>query len=145
MCKDTKPQSFFFIASSANIRSSHGFLGDRLKKGSPYAIGPLSVCPVLSVLSVCDVRALWPNGRTDQDETWHAGRPRPYPHCVRWGPSSPLPKRHSPPTIFGPYLLRPNGCMDQDVHWYGARPRSRRLCVRSVSYTHLTLPTILRV
>ena len=25
----------------------------------------LSVCPV------CDVRALWPNGWTDQDETWH--------------------------------------------------------------------------
>ena len=32
----------------------------------------LSVC-----LSVCDVRALWPKGWTDQDETWHAGRPRP--------------------------------------------------------------------
>ena len=40
------------------------------------------------VLSVCNVRALWPNGWTDQDETWHAGRPRPWPHCVRWGPSS---------------------------------------------------------
>jgi len=43
-------------------------------------------CPVCSV---CDVRALWPNGWTDQDETWHAGRPRPWPHCIRWGPSSP--------------------------------------------------------
>jgi len=32
----------------------------------------------------------------DQDETWHAGRPRPWSHCVRWRPSSPLPKRHSP-------------------------------------------------
>jgi len=32
----------------------------------------------------CDVPALWPNGWTDQDETWHAGRPRPWPHCVRW-------------------------------------------------------------
>jgi len=84
---------------------------------------------VLYVLSVCDVRALWPNGWTDQDETWHAGRPRPWPHCVRWGPSSPSPKGHSP-LIFGPYLLRPNGCMDQDVTWYGARPRPRRLCVR---------------
>ena len=63
----------------------------------------LSVCPVsvclsvcLSVLSVCDVRALWPNGWTDQDETWHAGRPRPWRHCVRWEPSSPSPKGHSP-------------------------------------------------
>ena len=50
----------------------------------------------LSVLSVCDVRALWPNGWMDQDETWRAGRPRPWPHCVRWGPTSPPPKGHSP-------------------------------------------------
>jgi len=47
----------------------------------------LSVC-----LSVCDVGALWPNCFTDQDETWHAGRPRPWPHRVRWEPSSPSPK-----------------------------------------------------
>jgi len=55
------------------------------------------VCPVCPVLSVCDVRALWPNGWTDQDETWHAGRARPWPHCVRWGPSSPSPKGAQPP------------------------------------------------
>jgi len=49
------------------------------------AIGPLSVlsCPV------CDVGVLWPNGWMDQYETWHAGRPGPRPHCVRWGSSSP--------------------------------------------------------
>ena len=41
---------------------------------------------------VCDVCALWPNGWMDQDETWLAGRPRPWPHCVRWGLSSPSPK-----------------------------------------------------
>ena len=41
----------------------------------------LSVCPVLSV---SNVGVLWPNGLTDQDEPWHAGRPRPWPHCVRW-------------------------------------------------------------
>ena len=40
---------------------------------------------------------MWPNGWTDQDETWHAGRPRPWPHCARWGSSSPPQKRgHSP-------------------------------------------------
>ena len=56
----------------------------------PIVIRPLSVlsvCHVLSVLcilSVCDVGVLWPNGWTDQDETWHAG----WPHCVNWGPSS---------------------------------------------------------
>jgi len=89
-------------------------------------------CPVC--LSVCDVRALRPNGSTDQDETWHACRPRPWPHCVRWGrgPSSPSPKGAQPPQFsahicFGPMAA---ACMDQDVTWYGARPRPRRLCVR---------------
>jgi len=58
--------------------------------------GCLSIlfCPVC--LSVCNVGVLWPNGWMDQDETWHAGRPRPWPHCVRWGPSCPPPKGHSP-------------------------------------------------
>jgi len=93
------------------------FLGDRLWNGSPYAIGPLSVC--LSCLSVCNVGALWPNFWMDQDETCHAGMPRPWPHCVRRKPSSPSPKGHSPP-IFGPYLLRTNDWMDQDATWYGA-------------------------
>jgi len=53
-----------------------------------------SVClPCLSVcLSVCDVGVLWPNGGTDQDKTWHAGRPRPWQHYVRWGPTFPSPK-----------------------------------------------------
>ena len=90
----------------------------------PVSLSCLSVC-----LSVCNVRALWPNGCMDQDETWHAGRPRPWPHCVRWGPSFPSLKRAQPP-VFGPYQLRPNGCMDQDVTWYGARHRPRGLCVR---------------
>jgi len=47
---------------------------------------------VLSCLSVCDVGVLWPNGWTDQDETWRAGRPQPWPHFVRWGPTSPPQK-----------------------------------------------------
>ena len=46
-------------------------------------------CPVCPV---CDVGVLWPNGWMDHDETWHAGRPRPWPHCVRWGPSFPPQK-----------------------------------------------------
>jgi len=49
----------------------------------------LSVC-----LSVCEVGVLWQNGYMDQDETWDAGRPRPWPRCVRWGGAcSPSPKR----------------------------------------------------
>ena len=93
-----------------------------------------TVRPMLSVrcpvLPVCDVRALWPNGWTDQDETWHPGRPRPWPHCVRWGPSSPSPKGARPPPIFGPYLLWPNGLMHQDATRYAGRPQPRRVCVR---------------
>ena len=38
---------------------------------------------------------LWPNGWMDQDSTWHGGRPRPQPHCVRWGPSSSPSKKVS--------------------------------------------------
>ena len=53
---------------------------------SVVCLSVLSDCPVYTV----DV--LWPNGWTDPDETWHAGRPRPWPHCVRWGLNSPSPK-----------------------------------------------------
>jgi len=27
----------------------------------------------------------------DQDETWHGGRPKPSPHCARWGVGTQLP------------------------------------------------------
>ena len=46
---------------------------------------------------VCNVGVLWPTGWMDEDETWHAGRPRPWPHCVRWGTSSPSTKGRQPP------------------------------------------------
>jgi len=47
---------------------------------------------------VCDIDVLWPNGWTDQDE--NAGRPRPWPHCVRWGTQLPLPQRELPPNFW---------------------------------------------
>jgi len=47
------------------------------------------VCYGADPISSAVVDVLWPNGWTDQDETWHAGRPRPWPHCIRWG-ASPL-------------------------------------------------------
>jgi len=84
----------------------------------------LSVCPV------CNVGVLWPDGWMDQDETRHAGSPRLWSQCIRWGPTCPSPKGAELPPIFDPYLLWPNGCMDQDATWYGGRPRPRRLCVR---------------
>jgi len=41
---------------------------------------------VICLSVVCNTRVLWPNGFMDQDATWYAGRPRPWPHYVRWGP-----------------------------------------------------------
>ena len=55
---------------------------------------------------------LWPNGWMDQDENWHGGRPRPWPHCVRCGPSYSSPKGAQPP-LFSPCLLWPNGRLSQ--------------------------------
>jgi len=43
---------------------------------------------VICSVSVGNVGVLRPNGWMHQDETWHGDRPRPRPHCVRWGPSS---------------------------------------------------------
>jgi len=34
---------------------------------------------------------LWPNGWMDEAATWYGYRPRPRPHCIIWGPSSPFP------------------------------------------------------
>ena len=49
---------------------------------------------------------LWPNGWMDEYATWYGSRPRPRPHCVRRGPSSPQ-KGHIGPPLFGPCLLWP--------------------------------------
>jgi len=57
--------------------------------------------------TVCDVGVLWPKGWMDQDETRHAGRLWPWPHCVRWRPSSPS-QRGRAPYNFWPISL-PNG------------------------------------
>jgi len=57
------------------------FFGGHCKTVRP--IGPSSV---LSVCPVRNVGAQWPNGWTDQDETWHGGRPRPSPNCVDIAP-----------------------------------------------------------
>jgi len=65
----------------------------------------------------------------NQDEAWCGGRPRPTPHCVRWGPSFSSQKKEQP-QIFVLCLLWPNDWMDQDATWYRGRPRPRLHCVR---------------
>ena len=68
-----------------------------------YFFGRPFIC--LSCPSVCNIGALWPKGLMDQDEPWHAGRPRPWPHCVRWGPSYPSPNGHTPIFVTSTRLL----------------------------------------
>ena len=78
-------------------------------------------CPVLSVLSVLSVTFVHCGqtvGRIKMKLGMQVGL-GPWSHCVRWGPSSPSPKGHSPFPIFGPFLLWSNGWMNQDVTWYG--------------------------
>jgi len=49
---------------------------------------------------------LWPNGWMDRDATWYRGRSHPTPHCVRWGPSSHVPRKgHSSPSTFRPMSI----------------------------------------
>jgi len=108
----------FFVQLSIII--AFIFLGDHLWNGSSYAIRPLSVC-----LSVTLVYCGQMVGRIKMKLGMQVG---PWPHCVRWGPSSPPPKYRAP--IFGPYLLWPNGWLDQDATWYWGRTRPRRLYVR---------------
>ena len=46
----------------------------------------------MSVLSVCDIGVLWPNGWMDQDETWHARG-----HIALVGDPAPFPQRGTAP------------------------------------------------
>ena len=64
----------------SNRRELYGMSIGSAVFGRPF-VERFAVCcrtVVLSVcLSVCNAGVLWPNGWMDQDETWHAGRPRP--------------------------------------------------------------------
>jgi len=45
----------------------------------------------LYALPVCNVGVFIVAKRSvGQDNTWCGGRPRPRPHCVRWGTSCPI-------------------------------------------------------
>ena len=61
---------------------------------------------------------LWPDGSMDQHATWHVGRSRPRPHCVRWGRSSPTTNRDGAPH-FRPISVVAKRRMDEDSTWYG--------------------------
>ena len=87
-------------------------------------------CPVC--LSVTFEDSGQTMGRIKMKLNWHAGRPQPWPHCVRWRPSPSYPQKGggAPSPIFGLFLLWPNGLMHQAATWCGGRPEPGRLCDR---------------
>jgi len=75
------------MASFFTVDSLCSHLGRTVSKTvrpmlSDRCLSCLSVCPVLPVLSECNVGVLWPNGWMHQDENWHAGMPRPWLYIV---------------------------------------------------------------
>jgi len=79
-----------------------------LQTGSPYTIAPLSVLSVcLSVLSVtlvyCGIGRI--KMELGMEVGLGPGHIGPWPHCVRWGPSSPAPKGTSAPPTFRPMSI----------------------------------------
>ena len=69
----------------------------------------MSVCPVLSV---CDVRALWPNGWTDQDMKLGMQAGLDPDHIVLDGDPAPPPQRGTAPTQFSTHI-----CCGQMAAW----------------------------
>ena len=66
----------------------------------------------LSVLSVCNVGVLWPNGWIDEDETWHGGRPGAGHIVLDEDPAPRPPKAHSPLPQFSTHV-----CCGQTAGW----------------------------
>ena len=64
----------------------------------------------------------------DEDATWYGGRPRPRPHCVTWGPSSPQKAQLPNFRPMSVVAKRLDGLRCQLVRRY--RPWPRPHCVR---------------
>ena len=110
------------------------FWATRCKTVRPMLPDWFVVClSCLSVCPVCDVGVLWSNGWMDQDATLYEDRPRPRPHCVRWGPSFSHGKGYNiPPMGIAAPTFRPT------LLWHG-RPSQQLLssCFFSVECTEL--------
>jgi len=68
---------------------------------------------------------LWLKGWMDQDVIWYGGRPWPKPHCSRWGPSSPPPKKGAQqPHHFSAHVYRGQTARYRSrchlVRWYAS-------------------------
>ena len=86
-----------------------------------------SLC--LSVLSVTLVYCGQTVGYSiDQDETWHAGRPRPWRHIVLDGEPAPLPQRGTAHPQFRPISVVAKWL--DGSRWHLVWPRPRSHCTR---------------
>ena len=76
--------------------------------------------------------SIGPNGCMDQDATCYGGRPWPRRHCVRWGPSSTLPKKGVEfPPLFVAHVYCDLTAGWIKIHtWGGGGPWSRPPCAR---------------
>ena len=113
---------------SSHVMSPRAIFGRPFVKRFALCCRSVVCLSCLSVSPLCDVGVLWPNGWTDQDETWHAGRLRPWSHSVRWGPSSPPLKGDRALPSFRPISVLAKWLDGLRCHliW---RPERRRLCV----------------
>jgi len=90
---DFQGEGAHFSASAPGARETLETSGDVGNPLSCFVLSCVSVCPG------CDIGVLCPNDWMDQNNTWHGGRPQPWLHCVRWGPSSSSPKGTQPPNF----------------------------------------------
>jgi len=75
---------------------SHGYI---VLDGDPAPPPPNGRSPNFQPISVVT------KGWMDKDVTWYGCRPRPRPHCVRRGPSSPPAKAAQQPLPFRPMSI----------------------------------------
>jgi len=82
--------------------------GDIVLDGDPASLAKKGQRPPSTFLGLGPF-LLWSKGWMDHDAISYGGRPQPWPHCVRWGPTSQMV---TPSPIFSPCLLWANGWMN---------------------------------
>ena len=58
----------------------------------------------------------------DQDATWYGGRPRPRPHCVRWGPTLPQKGAQQPQRLDIICQLSTSSFLDPPTEYWAFMP-----------------------
>jgi len=92
--------------------------------------------PSFRPMSIVD---LWPNGWIDEDATWYGSRPRPRPHCVKRGPSSPTRERGTAAPLFSAHFYcghgRPSQLLLSCCPWMSTDGQGTK-CRRKIAENH---------